>query len=88
MGGSTPERRGFAGFVMRVLGRVSPEHAVAAERESSEWFLICPGCGHARTYAEIGGVRYGASSRGKRVRLRCPVCGRGRWHRVERRRTG
>jgi len=81
----SPKRRGLAGLIMRAMWRFAPKRAAAAERESREWFLICRNCGHERTYAEIGGIRYGAYSRGKRMRLRCPACGERRWHDVERR---
>ena len=81
-----PERRGAAGLIMRVMRRFAPRHAEAAERESREWFVVCPECGTARSYAELGGIRYGAYSRGKRMRLACPACGVKRWHAVERRR--
>jgi hypothetical protein len=81
-----PERRGAAGLIMRLMRRFAPEHAAAAERESREWFVVCPECGNARSYAELGGIRYGAYSRGKRTRLACPTCDVKRWHKVERRR--
>ena len=55
------------------------------ERESREWFVICPSCGLERTYWDLGGVRYKARSRGKRTGLRCPSCGKRSMHRVEHR---
>ena len=55
------------------------------ERQSREWHVVCPTCGHSRSYWDIGGVRWGAKSKGKRVGLRCPSCGKRRMHRVERR---
>ena len=70
--------------MMRLLRRTSPKHAEGAERESGEWYLICPKCGTARSYSELGWVRYGAWSRGKRMLHPCPTCGRRRWHKVER----
>ena len=60
--------------------------AADVERESREWFVICPSCGLERTYWDLGGVRYKAWSRGKRTGLRCPSCGKWGMHRVERRR--
>ena len=80
-----PERRGAAGLIMRLMKRFAPKHAEAAERESREWFVVCRECGHARSYAELGGIRYGASSKGKVTRMTCPSCGVNRWHSVERR---
>jgi hypothetical protein len=82
-----PERGGTAGLIMRLMRRVAPKHAEAAERESREWFIVCLECGTARSYAELGGIRYGARSSGKRTRLTCPTCGVKRWHAVERRRS-
>jgi rubrerythrin len=84
-GATEPERRGLAGVLMRLLRRVAPKHAEGAERESREWFFVCKKCGTATSYAEVGAVRYGAYSRGKITRIRCPSCGVKRWHKVERR---
>jgi len=80
-----PQLRGVAGLIMRLMRRFAPERAAAAERESREWFFVCQECGTARSYRELGGIRYGASSSGKRTRLTCPTCGVRRWHAVERR---
>jgi hypothetical protein len=84
---AVPEARGLlARGLMGLLRRFAPKHAEAAERESREWFVVCHECGMARSYAEIGGVRYGAKgSKGVRTRLRCPTCGVKRWHSVEHR---
>jgi predicted RNA-binding Zn-ribbon protein involved in translation (DUF1610 family) len=46
---------------------------------------VCPTCGFERTYWDIGGVRYKARSRGKRIGLRCPSCGKRAMHAVEHR---
>jgi hypothetical protein len=51
------------------------------EAESRSWMVKCP-CGLERSVWELGGVRYGASSRGKRLLRRCSQCGRFRWHSV------
>ena len=77
-------RRGAAKLVMWLMRRFAPKHAEAAERESREWFFVCSTCGTARSYAELGAIRYGARSKGKRARLTCPTCGVKRWHKVER----
>ncbi len=71
--------------MQRIVVRLMPRRAAEIERQSREWFLVCPNCGLARDYWEIGGVRYKARSRGKRIALRCPSCGKRKWHRVERR---
>ena len=51
------------------------------EAESRSWMVQCP-CGEEASYWELGGMRYKASSRGKRLLRRCAKCGRFRWHRV------
>ena len=71
---------------MGILRRVSPKHAAAAEQESREWFVICGECGTERTWRQLGGIRYKASSKGKKMMLKCPTCDARRWHSVERRR--
>jgi hypothetical protein len=83
MGDTNPRQRPSVTqrFVMRLLrGRASD-----IERESREWFVVCPNCGLERTYWDIGGVRYKARSRGKRLGLRCPSCGKRSMHAVEHR---
>ena len=82
---SEPPLRGAARVVMSLMRRFAPKHAEAAERESREWFFVCRECGHARSYRELGGIRYKAASRGKRTLTKCPSCGVRRWHSVERR---
>ncbi len=72
-------------LTQRIVLRLMPRRAEAIERESREWFVICPNCGLERTIWDLGGVRYKASSRGKRSGLRCPSCGKRGMHRVERR---
>ena len=75
----------MASFFQRLAVRVAPGRAADIERESREWMVICPSCAHERSYWALGGVRYGAKSKGKRMRLQCPGCGARGWHRVERR---
>ena len=84
-GAEPMEQRGFAALIMRLLRRFAPGHAEAAARESREWHVVCPECGATRSWASLGGIRYKAASKGKRVRLMCPACRQRRWHRVERR---
>jgi len=79
--------RGGAKALIWVLRKLSPRQAEAAERESKEWTFICGECGHARSYWEVGGIRYKAASKGKRTVMRCPRCGVRRVHSVERRRA-
>lgn len=51
--------------------------------DSSQWMVQCP-CGCERSYAELGGVRFGAVSKGKRVLVLCKQCGKLKMHRVYR----
>ena len=77
----------MSSFVQRIAQRLFARRAADMEQESREWTLVCPKCGHERSYWEIGGIRYKAWSRGKRTGLRCPSCGRFRMHKVVRRRA-
>lgn len=64
-----------------------PGRAAAIEAESREWIVGCESCGHEASYWELGGVRYGASSTGKRIRIACPSCGARALRPVERKRA-
>ena len=55
--------------------------------ESEDWMLQCP-CGHETSVAELGGVRYGAKSKGKKTLLKCQQCGKRTWHRFYRKSQG
>lgn len=48
---------------------------------SQRWFAVCP-CGCVRSIWELGGIRYRAAGRPRRL-MRCPKCGRRTWHSVE-----
>ncbi len=72
-------------LTQRVVLRLMPGRAAEIERQSREWWITCPHCGAERTYWDIGGVRYKAKSRGKKVGLRCRGCGRRSMHPVEHR---
>lgn len=63
-----------------ILKFVSRETATKMEAESRAWKLRCK-CGHETDYWAIGGIRYKAASRGKKLLLRCPKCGL-TWHEV------
>ena len=73
-------------LTQRLVMSLMRGRAAEIERESREWFVVCPKCGLERTYWDIGGIRYKAASRGKRIGLRCPSCGKRSMHPVERRR--
>jgi hypothetical protein len=80
-----PPLRGGPRALMAILRRFAPRQAEAAERESREWFFVCGKCGTARSYRQLGGIRYKAASKGKRAYMACPSCGVRQWHSVERR---
>jgi DNA-directed RNA polymerase subunit RPC12/RpoP len=72
-------------LTQRIVMRLMRGRGDEIERESREWFVVCPNCGLERTIWDIGGIRYKARSRGKRMGVRCPSCGKRGMHAVERR---
>jgi len=62
-----------------------PGRSEAMERESREWIVSCPACEWETSIWALGGIRYGARSKGKRMRMKCPECGEKSWMAVERR---
>jgi hypothetical protein len=72
-------------LTQRIVMRLMAGRAAEIERESREWFIVCPNCAFERTYWDIGGVRYKARSHEQRLGMRCPSCGRRAMHSVERR---
>ena len=82
------ESRGRLSLTQRIFTRLMPGRADEIERQSREWFVVCPRCGLERTYWDIGGVRYKAGSRAKRIGLKCPSCGKRGMHAVEHRPAG
>lgn len=75
-------------LTQRIVMRLMPGRANDIERQSREWLIVCPNCAFERSVWDIGGVRYGARSRGKRIGLRCPSCGKRAMHPVEHRPGG
>lgn len=53
----------------------------SAEAESKQWMLLCPNCGHERSFWEVGGIRWKAIGN-PRIRGKCPSCGKRVWFRV------
>ncbi len=51
------------------------------EAHSRAWLLQCPNCGHERSFWEIGDIRYKATGNQRHL-MRCPGCGKVRWHRA------
>ena len=74
----------MSSFTQRLITRLMPKRAAEIERQSREWNVVCPHCGHTRSVWDIGGVRYKASSGGKRIGLTCPSCGKRGMHEVVR----
>ena len=74
-------------FAQRLVTGLMPHRAAEIERESREWLVTCPDCGDSRSYWELGGVRYKAASKGKRMGITCPACGKRSMAPVERRPT-
>lgn len=52
-------------LTQRIVLRLLRSGADEIERESRAWFVVCPNCGFARTYWELGGTRCKARSRGE-----------------------
>ena len=75
-------------LTQRIVMRLMPGRAAEIERESRQWIVTCPNCGHERSYWDIGGGRYKAASKGKKVGMRCSECGKRSMHPVERRVSG
>jgi hypothetical protein len=55
----------------------------ALEAESRDWMIQCP-CGHENSVWELGGIRFGAKSTGKKTLMRCRKCNERTWHRYYR----
>jgi RNase P subunit RPR2 len=72
-------------FLQRLITRLAPSRAAAIERESREWVVTCPNCGRSASIWELGGIRYKAASKGKRILARCSGCGKRAMAPVERR---
>lgn len=71
-------------FTQRLVLRFAGKRAPEIEAESRSWVAICGSCGHQTSYWDLGGVRYGASSSGKKIRITCPSCGAKGWSDVTR----
>jgi DNA-directed RNA polymerase subunit RPC12/RpoP len=61
-----------------ILRRASPSVAAEMEAESRTWMVRCRKCGTERSIWDMGGIRYKAAGKPKRL-IRCTTCGRRRW---------
>lgn len=67
--------------IQRLAKNLLPEKTAAAmEAESRQWRVTCA-CGHSRSIWELGGIRYRAAGKPRRL-MKCPACGKRIWHRV------
>jgi hypothetical protein len=51
------------------------------ENESRAWMVKCATCSSERSIWELGGIRWGAAGKPKRL-MRCPQCQQYTWHEV------
>jgi hypothetical protein len=65
-------------IVLKLFGSAGEE----IERESRAWVVVCPECGDEVSYWELGGIRAGAASAGKKMRRRCERCQTFAWNDV------
>jgi endogenous inhibitor of DNA gyrase (YacG/DUF329 family) len=49
------------------------------EAESRAWMARCPDCGTERSVWDMGGIRWKAAGKPRRL-LKCPKCQRATWH--------
>jgi hypothetical protein len=72
-------------LLQRIMTKFLPESAAESmELESRLWRIRCLTCGFCRSIWEVGGIRWGAASKGKRTLVRCPRCNRLRCAAIER----
>jgi len=70
----------FQRFVLWMMPRRTRASIV---RESLRWMVRCLTCDARQSIWSIGGVRWKAASRGKRILRFCPKCQANRWSAVE-----
>jgi hypothetical protein len=66
----------------RLFKFLLPSHIGDMEKESRKWMVQCPLCEFEQSIWDLGGIRYKAYSKGKRILRRCRQCGKIKWHRV------
>ena len=71
--------------IQRIALTITPKRiGDSIKKESMEWHVICTKCGLHRSVWDLGGIRWKAYSRGKRVFTRCSQCEQRVWAKVER----
>lgn len=61
-------------LAQRLVMRFAGSRASEIEQESRSWVVVCPSCGSRTSFWDLGGVRWKASSQGKKIRSTCPGC--------------
>jgi len=65
------------GLIQRLFTKILPASIMEKMRHDSQrWRIRCLTCDHSLSVWDAGGIRWGASSRGKRTTTLCPKCGR------------
>ena len=72
-------------FWQRLFAKVTPGLIADMEAHSRLWMVQCPNCGFEKSIWEMGGIRYKAYSRGKKIYQRCIQCDKRGWHKVYKR---
>ncbi|PHQ34138.1 hypothetical protein CEE69_17515 [Rhodopirellula bahusiensis] len=49
---------------------------VRVRDSSKRWMIRCPQCNREQSVWDVGGIRCGAASVGKRIQAHCEYCGR------------
>lgn len=76
-------------FIQKLVTTLLPASwSRAIRHESQRWLLRCPSCNTVRSVWEIGGIRFKATSTGKRVRVWCPHCEQARMMPLEYKESG
>jgi hypothetical protein len=69
-------------FIQRFFTAIlPPSWAASMEADSRAWMARCQACGNERSIWDMGGIRWKAVGNSWTL-LRCPACGRARWHRL------
>ena len=70
--------------VQRLMLSILPTRlSNAIKAESEGWRITCLTCGNSKSVWEVGGIRWGAASVGKRKLVQCSHCSCLRWASVD-----